>query len=374
MIKTLHKLLLSLAAILVLAPALPAQAADFNLPASPLPINLTTKPGQTISTPLKVQNTGTQTVTINVGLKKFGPTDNTGKPTILDPAPSDDFIQWVHFSETSFKAEPNVWHTVTMTISPPKDSAFGYYYAVIFSHADGQTTTTTKNIHSTVKGAIASLVLLDVNAPGEKRQLAATKFTSKHKVYEYLPATFTVTVHNTGNVHAIPAGDIFIGRNSKSSIAALDLNQAHGNVLPNTDRQFEVSWNDGYPSYKPKTINGQVQSESSGTPRQTLSWDGFSFKRFRIGKYHAHLVMTYNNGTRDVPVEGDLGFWVFPWRLLIVITLLALPSLLLLTIIGWVIILKLQGRSVREAVVARLSKRSEKKRGMMPSLRRGRRK
>ena len=319
---SIKKLLLILVAVLTFLPTLPAHAADFNLTASPLPVNLTTKPGQTVTTPLRVQNTGNQTVTINVSLKKFGPTDNTGKPTILDPSPSDDYIQWVHFSETSFRAEPNVWHTVTMTINPPKDAAFGYYYAVIFSHADGQTTTTSKNLHSTVKGAIASLVLLDVNAPGEKRQLGATKFTSAHTVYEYLPATFTVTVHNTGNVHAIPAGDIFIGRNSKDSIAALDLNSAHGNVLPNTDRQFEVSWNNGYPSYKPKTVNGQVVSDKNGKPKQSLSWDGFSFKRFRIGRYQAHLVMTYNNGTRDVPVEGNLTFWVIPWKLILLLLIL----------------------------------------------------
>jgi hypothetical protein len=316
----------ALAAVMLLAGPLSAtaHAADFNLTASPLPVNLSVKPGETVSTPLRVQNTGNEAVTLNVSLKKFGPTDTTGKPSIVDPEPSDDFIQWVHFSETSFRAEPNVWHTVTMTIRTPKDAAFGYYYAVIFSHAGGQKSLNTDKIHSTVKGAIASLVLLDVNAPGEKRTLSASKFTSTKKIYEYLPATFTVTVHNSGNVHAIPAGDVFIGRNSKSSLATLELNSAHGNVLPGTDRQFQVSWNDGFPSFKPNKLNGQVLSDKNGKPKQHLDWNGLSVSKFRIGRYNAHLVMTYNDGTRDVPVEGDLTFWVIPWKLILVLLLLTL--------------------------------------------------
>jgi hypothetical protein len=309
---------------------LQTHAADFNLTASPLPVNLTTKPGQTITTPLKVQNTGSEAVTINVSLKKFGPTDTSGKPSIVDPEPTDDFIDWVSFSETSFRAEPNVWKTITMTIRPPKGAAFGYYYAVIFSHEGGQKISTSQT-SSSVKGAIASLVLLDVDAPGAKRTLSVKKFTSAHKVYEYLPSKFTVTVHNAGNVHAIPAGDISIGRSSKDAIATLPLNSAHGNVLPNTDRQFEVDWTDGFPSHKPSKVNGQVQSDKDGKPKQQLDWSGFSMKRLRIGRYHAHLVMTYNDGTRDIPVEGGLTFWVFPWKLIlggIVLSLLIIAGLI----------------------------------------------
>jgi hypothetical protein len=229
-----------------------------------------------------------------------------------------------------------------MTIRPPKDAAFGYYYAVIFSHEGGQKISTGK-VSSSVKGAIASLVLLDVDAPGAKRTLSVTKFTSTQKVYEYLPATFTVTVRNAGNVHAIPAGNIFIGRDKKGTMAALELNNAHGNVLPNTDRQFEVQWTDGFPSYKPVKVNGQVQSNSDGKPRQHLDWGGgkLDLNKFRIGRYHAHLVMTYNDGTRDVPVEGDLTFWVIPWKMILLLILL--------------IVLRIRYRAIRRVITSKIS-------------------
>ncbi len=294
-----------------------ASAADFNLTASPLPINLNVKPGGTVTTPLRVQNTGTEAITINVSLKKFGPTDKTGKPTIIDVGPKDDFIHWVHFSQTSFLAQPNVWYTVTMTINPPADAAFGYYYAVIFSQASNGQKITTDKLHSTVHGAVASLVLLDVNVPGEKRTLTVTSFVSAHKVYEYLPSIFTITVHNSGNVHAVPAGDIFISKNHKDTLDALPINNGAGNVLPKTDRQFEVSWNDGFPSFQPRKVNDQVISDKNGKPAKGLSWNGLNFSKFRFGKYYAHLYLTYNDGQRDVPVEGDLSFWVIPWKIML---------------------------------------------------------
>lgn len=299
-----------------------AHAADFNLTASPLPINLSVKPGVSVATPLKIQNTGSATVKVKVNLLKFRANGTSGKPEILDPAASDDFIKWVSFSQTSFEAEPNVWHTITMTIKTPKEAAFGYYYAVIFSQDGGNQKVVTDKQHNTINGAVATLVLLDVNAPGEKRALTVKNFTSAHKVYEFLPARFTITVHNSGNVHAVPFGDVFIGRGKKTDMVSLAINSAGGNVLPNTDRVFEVNWNDGFPSYQTKRVNGQVLSNKDGKPIESLNWNGLNLSKLRIGKYTAHLVLTYNDGTRDVPVEGDISFWVIPWRLLLAVVLI----------------------------------------------------
>ena len=308
---------------------LPASAADFNLTASPLPVNLSVKPGGSVTTPLKVENTGTQTVKVKLSLMKFKANGNTGKPEIITPAANDESVKWVSFSQNSFDAEPNVWHTITMTIKTPADAAFGYYYAVIFSQDGGKPQQVTPGQHNTINGAVATLVLLDVNAPGEKRTLSVTSFRSAKKVYEFLPATFDITVHNSGNVHAVPFGDVFVGRGSGNGLATLEINKPAGNILPNTDRVFEVQWADGFPSYQPKRVNGQVLSDKNGKPQQSLSWSGMNLGKLRIGQYHAHLVLTYNDGTRDVPVEGDVSFWVIPWRLIVAVILIpTVPAML----------------------------------------------
>src|SRR6478609_6571073 len=64
----------------------------FNLTISPLPISLKAKPGETSTTPLTVQNTGTQPVKLRVSLMKFSANGTSGEPVVQDPTPGDTYI------------------------------------------------------------------------------------------------------------------------------------------------------------------------------------------------------------------------------------------------------------------------------------------
>ena len=298
-----------------------AASSDFNLTTSPLPVLLTTKPGGSVSTTLRVQNSGTSPVHLNVSLKKFKADGTTGKPILLDKQPGDDYFDWVHFSATSFEADPGVWSAVGMTINTPADAAYGYYYAVVFSNANP--TPAPSNTGSALNGGTAILTLLNVQAPGEKRQLGLYSFTAGKKLYEYLPVNFAVKVSNTGNILVSPSGSIFISRGSKT-VATLDVNPASGNILPDSSRTFLASWNDGFPVFKQKTAGGQVVSDSHGQPIYQLSWDFSKVNHLRFGHYKAELLLTYNDGTKDVPLTGQVSFWVVPWKILPLIILLVI--------------------------------------------------
>jgi hypothetical protein len=296
----------------------PVQAADFNVTTSPLPVLLSTTPGQSVSTTLRVQNSGTKPATFRVSLKKFKANGDSGKPVLLNRQPGDDYFDWVSFDRTVFEAQPQAWNEVKMTIKVPPDGAFGYYYAVVFSNANP--TPAPSNTGSAVNGGTAILTLLDVKAPGEKKQLQVVSFNSDKKLYEYLPATFTATVRNTGNTHVSPAGNVFITR-GKTTVATLDLNPSGGNVLPNSERTFITAWKDGFPVFETKRVNGQVVSGKDGKPIQQLSWNFSKANHLRFGHYTAHMLLTYDNGTADVPVEAQVSFWVVPWKMLPVIML-----------------------------------------------------
>lgn len=300
----------------VLLPNGSAHAADtgFNLTTSPLPIELLSSPGQTVSSNLRVQNSGTAPVKIKVSLLKFKASGSNGQPELLPRQAGDEFFDWVSFSKTSFVANPGVWNTVVMTVSPPLDAAFGYYYAVVF----GQDTTGAELPSSTSKlnGAAATLVLLDIKADGEKRQIALTSFSTDRKLYEYLPTNFNITVRNTGNVHLVPKGNIYISRNHKKNIAVLDVNPNLGNTLPDSTRIFQVAWSDGFPVYTTKRDNGQIVSDKEGKPVLELKYDFSKTNKLRFGKYYAHLTLIYDDGTRDVPIEAEVSFWVVPWKML----------------------------------------------------------
>ncbi|MDO8241293.1 MAG: hypothetical protein Q7T51_04930, partial [Candidatus Moranbacteria bacterium] len=46
-------------------------------------------------------------------------------------------------------------------------------------------------------------------------------------------------------------------------------------------------------------------------------WDFSQVSKLRWGKYTAKLLLIYDDGKRDVPIEAEVSFWVVPWRIVI---------------------------------------------------------
>lgn len=280
----------------------PPARAPLNLTTSPLPLNVIAKPGQTVTADIRVKNNGTRPERLKIELLKFGASGDTGRPQIQERDAQDQYFNWVSFSETNFSADPNVWKTVKMTINTPKEAAFGYYYAVLFSRAVPDRPT---GGNSAVEGGVASLVLLNVDAPGSRREAKVAEISASQKVYEFLPAKFDIKLRNSGNVHVAPVGTMFIKRGSEQ-VGSLSFNSAQGNILPDSNRSFEMTWDDGFPKYVTK---------GSGTDaQQSLEWNLGDMQKLRFGKYTATLVAVYDDGQRDIPVEAEVSFWVVPWR------------------------------------------------------------
>jgi hypothetical protein len=294
-----------------------------NLQISPLPIELTTKPGTSTSADLRVRNAGSQPERLQIRLLKVTEDDNGGVH-LTPPGKTDDWANWVSFSRNVFDAPPNQWQTINMTINVPKNAAFGYYFAVEYMRANENTP---QPGQTAAQGAVATFILLNADAPGASRAAQVVSFTADRKSYEFLPANFSVKIRSTGNVHVAPHGNIFISRGSKQ-IGSIDINSAQGNILPNSSRYFSSSWNDGFPVYVTKTKDNQPVIGKDGKAVQTLKWDFSHANRLRFGHYTAHLVMVYDNGQRDVPIEATVSFWVIPWRLVgAAIFILVVPPL-----------------------------------------------
>lgn len=295
---------------------------SLNLIVSPLPINLSTSPDTSISTDLRVKQGNPETEKLQVSLMKFAAFGDAGKPRLEDRGPNDDYFDWVKFDKTTFDAPSNVWQTIKMTINVPKSAQFGYYYAVVFTRA-GDDTRPDKG--AAIAGGTAVLVLLDAKVPNAKRKIDLVSFASSHRLYEFLPSHFNIALHNSGNVHEAPAGDIFIKQGS-NIVATLPINGEGGNILPQSNRVFEQDWLDGFPYFKQRIKDGKVV-QKNGKPVLDLTYDFSKLAHIRIGKYTAQLEAVYDNGVRDEPIEATISFWVFPWKLLLV-------ALVILGIIG----------------------------------------
>jgi len=298
--------------------SLPALAqtpnSDFRLTSSPLPINLRVEPGSSITTTIKVKNDGVNTENIKVTLMKFKADPNTGAPMLLDREAGDDYFDWVKFSEDHFSLPSNEWKTITATFNVPSTASFGYYYAVVFSRADQPAPTEGQG--TVLTGGMATLVLLEAQVPDAKKEIQVTDFSVDKSMFEFLPATFTVKLRNTGNVHIVPKGSIFLSSGSQKDIATLEVNPSLGSILPNSPRNFTSLWSDGFPYYVTKMQDGQAVLDDKGNKVQELKWDFSQVSKLRWGKYTAKLLLIYDDGHRDVPIEAEVSFWVVPWRLI----------------------------------------------------------
>jgi hypothetical protein len=297
-----------------------ASTDGINLQISPLPIELNAKPGTNAHSDLRVRNVGNKTEKLQVRLLAVSEDDN-GEVHLTNPSPTDEWVKWVSFDRQTFDAPSNQWQTVKMSVNVPRSAAFGYYFAVEYLRANEVAPQPGKAV---ARGAVATFILLNAETAGAKREAQVTNFTADKKSYEFLPAGFSVKVRSTGNVHVAPHGNIFIAKGGKQ-VGVVDVNANRGNILPKGSRFFDAAWQDGFPVYQVKNgPDGQPLLDKKGQPQKSLRWDFSHANRLRSGHYTAHLVMVYDNGSRDVPMEATVSFWVIPWRVIGILLVVAI--------------------------------------------------
>jgi hypothetical protein len=304
----------------------PAPAGPINLTMSPTFVNLVTDPGKKVSSQFTLTNNNIFAEYFKLTLVRYEVTDAGRGLTIVDLSKNDDFASWISFPETEFKVDPNQVKTVKFSITPAKDATLGYYYGILISRIN-------ENLPSDQAAVSASpvfSVIMEINTPNAKRELQFVEFTTDSFFYEYLPTTFNINVKNTGTIHIVPTGNVFIDSGSTKDIAILSANPGRGNVLPKSYRTFNTEWTDGMVTRVAKIENGKPVLDKNG--KQVIETK-FDFDKplstFRIGKYTAHLLMVYDNGQRDIPLEARLTFWVLPWRLMLgALGLVLLPFVL----------------------------------------------
>ncbi len=291
---------------------------DFSLQVTPSPLVTTLKPGQATDLELQIRNAGTSPEELKIEPRAFRFNDTTGQVTLLDTTPPD-IAKWISFSNPTFTIQPGAWFTQRIHIALPKDSGFSYSFALVISRTKNPAPTAGRAI----KGSLAVFTLVNVDRPGATSKLDVVSFTAGKKVYEYLPTKFSVRLKNSGNTIVQPYGNIFVQRGETGSpLSTLPVNETKGYILPDTSRTLSTEWTEGFPVYKTTTENGKTTTK--------LVWNWADAADFRLGRYTAKLVAVYSDGQHDVPIEGQVSFWVIPWKILLglfIVVLLLLFSI-----------------------------------------------
>lgn len=288
--------------------------AGLSLFLSPAFVNLSTDPGVKVSSQFKVINRNAHKEYLKIQIAKFSLTNSGAQPNIEFVDSSDEFTKWISISEKEFILDPNGEKTIKFSINPPKDAALGYYYALVvdrIQQAKGEKAGAAVNI------APALPVILEVNSPHAKKELQLVDIKTTKSVYEYLPVEFQITVKNTGNIHVVPFGDIFIDQGKTKNIDSIKANVFKGNILPGQLRTYTASWDNGFPVRVRKIEHGTPVKDDKGNFVYETQWDFTKLLQFRIGKFTSNVLMVYDNGQRDVPLEGNISFWVFPWKIIL---------------------------------------------------------
>jgi len=286
-----------------------AAAADgeFYLQVSPSPLVVTIKPGQTMSYDLKVRNAGSAPEKLKIAPRSFT-IDASGQVSFDDTKKPSEIGDWTSFSAPNFTVQPGEWFTEKVTMAIPKEAGFSYSFALVITR---QAEPTPMGAERELKGSVAVFALVNIDKPGATRTLELGSITTDRPMYEYLPATINVQLKNTGNSIVRPAGNVFMqrGSNDANPITALPVNKNEGYILPGSVRTLAIDWTDGFPGVKSSTDAQGTHTESD--------WGTVDLSRLRIGYYTAKLVAIYNDGQRDIPITGEVGFWIIPWKIII---------------------------------------------------------
>ncbi|MCX6807694.1 MAG: DUF916 domain-containing protein [Patescibacteria group bacterium] len=322
------------------------QAAGLTI--SPPKFEEAINPGETVQKLIKVTNSGKETIELNVSVQDFVAKGEGGQQSYVEASgdlasQKSSLASWIKYNQEPVTVLPGETVKVPFEISVPNDAEPGGHYGTIFFSPPAN-----KGAQVSIVQRVGSLILVRIsgdikentkldtfdtysveyNDKGEIADIDTAKLKdySPSSFFETLPVKFVTRVENTGNVHTKARGKIELFNTfgvklseigvepvlnnqgletDKKIVDYIPFNPEGGNVLPNSFRGFQQTWQ-GYPKL--------VFDETTG--KKIVKYSGFA-----IGKYKAVLTLQYGSQNTSLPVQ-EVMFWVMPWRLILGLVIL----------------------------------------------------
>lgn len=276
---------------------------------SPVTIEVTGDPGQTLHGELEMLNEQAGDKTFFSSFENFEPSGDTGSPKFIGGG--NGLATWLG-TETSVLLATGETKKVPFTITIPNDAEPGGYFAAIFWGEQDPKIEAAGEV--AIGGKLGVLILLRVS--GDIPEAAGIKDFALvgSRLQTDLPVAFQYRFANSGGDRVVPLGDITIKNMFGGTAATVSANINEGSVLPNSTRKFEPVWGN---------LAGATTTTSFfGTVKNQLS-------DFHFGLYKANLSVVY--GATNQTVSDSLWFLLVPWQLL---------SIVFITIIILIVLLK----------------------------------
>jgi uncharacterized protein YdeI (BOF family) len=264
-----------------------------GLEISPAIVELNAEKGKTYRVNIKVTNVTGGDIAYKTSDNDFQARDETGSPQVLidSNAPeSSSVVGWIS-STSNFFLKAHETTTINAIITVPSNAEPGGHYGVLRFFGQGP------SFDSTGVGLSASagsLILIRVDGQINESSKLASFFTAngdkQSSIFEHNPINIVTRITNDGNIHVKPVGTIQLKNMFGNIVGSIPVNNAKANVLPDSTRKFEVSYND-----------------------------------WMFGYYTADLTMGY--GTNGQTILASTSFWVIPYKAIAIIVVILLTVL-----------------------------------------------
>lgn len=250
----------------------------------------TLDPGGKAEGVMKVINDSNETLTFTATVHDFDVSDTKGTPNFLpDNTLSAKYsaASWMGVTPHTFTIEPHQKQILNYYIQVPSDARPGGHYAgVVFTPGSAVNTT---NTGASVETKAGTLFYITVN--GEIVEQSFISNFLANVFQEFGPVRLNIQIENKGDVHISPKGKVVVtdilGRKIENQTLAAY------NVFPGAARDFD-------------TMVGS---------------------QWMFGPFKASLTGTYGRAD-NLPLLATATFWVFPWRLAIIVILLIVAIIL----------------------------------------------
>lgn len=250
---------------------------------SPVASEIALNPGEKTEGTMKIINDTGSPLTFEATTQDFIVDGPDGTPRLLTEATLDNKYSaaaWLAVAPGKITVKAHDRQVVNYYIQAPEDARpGGHYAAVVFKPT---TNLGVKGTGASVNTQVGSLFYVNIKGP-IKEEASISKFLSNF-FSEYGPIDIFTQIKNSGDLHIKPKGSIVVtslfgGKNT------VELNES--NVFPGG----------GVRNYENKV--GQ---------------------KWMFGPYTAKLAASYGQAN-NLPLNASITFWVFPWKIAMLIVL-----------------------------------------------------
>jgi len=289
----------------------------FALTISPVRMEISGDPGQTLHGQIELFNEQDETKTFYSSAANFEARGDSGAPYFL-PDTNKGLASWVKVQESAtLKAGERTEIPFTIQI-PAGTEAGGYFAAILWGTSPaGQQS----GQQVSVSGKLGVLILLSVK--GEIKEgggLLDLKIEESGRFVNSLPIKFVYRFSNDGSERVKPAGELKVKNLLGFTTVTLNANPQSGNVLPGSIRKFSVIWAEKNQE-KSAVVSLPTTEESSGFFAAVKN----QWKNFALGPYKAELDLSYgklSEAEATNKAEASYRFFVVPWQLLSIIVVI----------------------------------------------------